>query len=551
MTTPSGPEISTDVIVIGGGPGGSTAATMLARKGLKVLVLEREKFPRDHIGESLLPASMPVLEELGVMPAVEKAGFIKKWGATMVWGKQTEPWSWYFRETNKRHPHSYQVWRPQFDKLLLDNSRANGADVREGHHVSEVLFEGGKAVGVRFGENGSGERVARARWIVDASGQTGLIGRKFDLRKWDSWFQNLAVYAYFAGAEKLASPNEGNILIEAYPQGWFWNIPLHNGWMSVGAVVDKQVGSEGVRQWGPMEFLMRQIAEAPHSAKLLRNATVAHGPVVLRDWSYVSDEVVGDGYILVGDAACFIDPLFSSGVHLAMSAGVMAAAYVVTALKDPGMRAPAAKVYKDLYYREYSHFREMAKLFYASNSTMEGYFWEARRILGDDPSMTPREAFIRAVAGQPPRGYERVVLDQGHAPQEFVQAVRTLEAEQTRRTAQLAALRAHPDVTRLPLYNAVPRLAPGIQAERKPVIGEGEFVWGHVLTTPGHPEGMPCSPLVAELVGRIDGETPVSKLMSGLRQGLSEVQGAQLELSAIAALHVLYVDGTIAELRGI
>ena len=140
-------DLTADVVVIGGGPGGSTTATMLARKGWQVLLLERERFPRDHIGESLLPASMPVLEELGVLPAVQEAGFLRKWGATMVWGTDKTPWSWYFRETNQRYPHAYQVWRPQFDQLLLDNSRAHGVEVREGHQVVDVLFEDGRAVG--------------------------------------------------------------------------------------------------------------------------------------------------------------------------------------------------------------------------------------------------------------------------------------------------------------------------------------------------------------------------------------------------------------------
>jgi halogenation protein CepH len=123
-------DLSADVLVIGGGPGGSTAATMLARKGHQVLLLERAHFPRHHIGESLLPASMPVLEELGVVPALQQAGFLLKWGATMVWGREKTPWSWYFRETNRKYPHTYQVWRPHFDQLLLDNSRAHGVDVR-------------------------------------------------------------------------------------------------------------------------------------------------------------------------------------------------------------------------------------------------------------------------------------------------------------------------------------------------------------------------------------------------------------------------------------
>ena len=376
-------DLTADVLVIGGGPGGSTAATMLARKGFQVVLLEREHFPREHIGESLLPASIPVLEELGVLPAIQEAGFLRKWGATMVWGKEDAPWSWYFRETNQKYPHAYQVWRPHFDQLLLENSRAHGVDVREGHAVRAVLFEDGRAVGVRCAADSAGEFTARAAFIVDASGQSALLGRQLQVRRWDPLFRNLAVYGYFAGTQRLAAPDETNILVESYPHGWFWDIPLHTGWMSVGAVVDSRSAQEAMRHSSPARFLMEQIAQAPHTRRMLREAELVSGPFVLKDWSYVSDEVVGDGYILVGDAACFVDPLFSSGVHLALMAGVLAAAYVTTALKDPSMREAAGRVYRDLYYKEYGHFRDMAALFYASNRTVDSYFWEARRLLGN------------------------------------------------------------------------------------------------------------------------------------------------------------------------
>jgi flavin-dependent dehydrogenase len=544
-------NLTADVVVIGGGPGGSTTATMLARQGWQVLLLERERFPRDHIGESLLPASIPVLEELGVLPAVQEAGFLRKWGATMVWGTDQTPWSWYFRETNQRYPHSYQVWRPQFDQLLLHNSRAHGVEVREGHQVVDVLFEDGRACGVRYTADGAAG-MARARFVVDASGQGALLGHKLQLRRWDSFFQNLAVYGYFAGVQRLPAPDDTNIFIESYPHGWFWHIPLHTGWTSTGAVVDSRTGQEGIRRTGPLRFLMDQVAQAPCTAQMLCEAKLTYGPFVIRDWSYISDEVVGDGYILVGDAACFVDPLFSSGVHLALMAGVLAAAYVTTALKDPSMQEAAGRVYKEMYYKEYDHFRAMAQLFYASNRTVESYFWEARRLLGAEEHLSPRHAFIRAVAGQPPRGYERVVLEHGEAPTQFVDSVQTVEAERAERQARLAAVvRSHADLTRTPLYHAVPRLATGVQVQRKPVLAAGEFVWGDVLITAGYPEGMPCSHLVAQTVSLIDGRRSVANLLAALCQGSDATRGAQITTHVLTALQILYVDGTIADLPGV
>jgi flavin-dependent dehydrogenase len=551
MAASSRTDLAADVLVIGGGPGGSTTATMLARKGFQVVLLEREHFPRDHIGESLLPASIPVLEELGVLPAVQEAGFLPKWGATMVWGREKTPWSWYFRETNQRYPHAYQVWRPRFDQLLLDNSRTHGVDVRQGHTVREVLLEDGQAVGVRFTADGTADRLAHARFIVDASGQSALLGRQLDVRRWDPLFQNLAVYGYFAGAQRLPSPDDTNILVESYPHGWCWNIPLHTGWMSVGAVVDSRTGQEGMRHSSPQRFLREQIAQAPYTRQMLQEASLAYGPFVLKDWSYVSDEVVGDGYILVGDAACFVDPLFSSGVHLALMAGVLAAAYVTTAVKEPSMREAAGRVYKELYYKEYGHFRDMAALFYSSNRSVDSYFWEARRLLVGDGHLSPRQAFIHAVAGQPPRGYERVVLERGEAPAAFVQSVRLVESERAARRAQLAAVLAHPDVQQTPLYRAVPRLAAGVKVERTPVLAEGEFVWGYALTTAGYPEGTPCSRLVAQLVSRIDDRTPIADLLNTLGTGREASERASIERSVLAAVQILYVDGTIADLPGL
>ena len=541
--------MSYDVIVVGGGPAGSTAATMLARQGAQVLLLERERFPRDHVGESLLPASVPVLEELGVLGAVQEAGFLPKWGATMVWGKDRTPWSWYFKETNVQYPHSYQVWRPQFDQILLENSRSAGVDVQEGSRVSDVMFDGERATGVRYEAADGARRTEAAQFVVDASGQGGLLAHQLGMREWDPFFRNLAVYAYFDNFRRLPDPDQTNIFIESYANGWLWVIPLHTGWASVGAVVDSASSQERLQGAGPAEFLMEQIAQAPRTAEMLQEARLTAGPSVVKDWSYVCRRLVGDGYILVGDAACFVDPLFSSGVHLAMMSGVLAAAYVTSALKDAGLRSAAAQVYQELFLQEYNQFREMARLFYSSNLSVDSYFWEARRLAGGDAEFSPRHAFIRAVAGQPPRGYERAVLDRGLAPPAFAASVGAVEEDWAQRQQWAAELRSNGDSDgRLRLLT--PLLADGVTVERKPVIGEGEFVWGFVVKTPGHPEGAPCSSLVAVLVSLIDGKASVGQLLARLSSGAEQEQRDQVERAVLDSLMILYVEGAVDDLQG-
>ncbi len=558
-----------DAVVIGGGPGGSTAATMMARQGLSVILLERETFPRDHVGESLLPASIPVLEELGVLPAVQQAGFLPKYGATMVWGRQNELWSWYFSETNRRYPHSYQVWRPQFDQLLLDNSRACGVDVREGHQVTAVDFCDGEASQIQNGaavhyrpQNGCAgdgrEGVIHARFVVDASGSSALLSRQLGLRSWDPFFQNLAVYGYFTGGKALPPPDQTNIFIESYAQGWLWNIPLHTGQTGVGAVVDGQAGQKGISSQGVERFFFEQIAQAPHTSKLLRDAQLVSGPIVVKDWSYSSQPVVGDNYILVGDAACFVDPLFSSGVHLALLSGVLAAAYVTSALKDAALGQAARTVYQELYFREYCHFRELAMLFYSSNRTVDSYFWEARRLLGAERDFSPRRAFIQAVAGQPPRGYERAVLERGQLPADFISEIGEIQGERARRSAEAATILSVMGTAQPAINQLVPLLAEGVGVERKPVLGEGEFQWGYVLTTPDRPEGTECSPLVAALIFQMfqmqEGATKegatVEVLLKNLQRQFSGTTPEKLEKDLLATIGILYTDGAIEQLKG-
>ena len=542
------------IVVLGGGPGGAATATLLARQGWEVVLLERERFPREHVGESLLPASIPILETLGVIDEVQAAGFTPKYGATMVWGRDAAPWSWHFRETNERYPHAYQVWRPRFDQILLENSRRAGVDVREGWRALDVRFEGERAAAVVCRpEEGGAEQTIEASWVVDATGQAGLIGRRLALRESDEFFRNLAVYSYMRGARRLAGIDAGNIFIEAFEHGWSWAIPLPDDIMSVGIVVDAAWGAERLAEQSAEAFLDSQLASAAHTRAMLASAERIEPARVVRDWSYVSRQLVGDGYILVGDAACFIDPLFSSGVHLALSSAVLAAAYVTSALRTPELRAPAAEVYTQLYMQQYRQFREMAALFYASNRTADSYFWEARRLIGQsggaDGGATAREAFIAAVAGQPPQGYERVVLERGEAPPDFVQGVAAVERERAERERWAAERIDRQWPERSPLLDLVPVLADGVELQRKPVVGEGEFEWGAVVSSPSRPQGAPVSLVVARLVQGIDGRSSAREVIEAMLEGVPTEQRAQLLPGLLTALRVLYVDGMIAEFR--
>ena len=526
-----------DAAVIGGGPGGSTAATLLARRGWRVILLERERFPRPHVGESLLPASMPVLEELGVLGQVESAGFPRKWGATMLWGREPEPWSWYFSETNRTYPHAYQVWRPIFDKILLDNARAAGVHVREGRQVTGVDVVNGRGRSLDFRADDGSSGTIEAEWIVDASGQSAIVGRSLGLRRWDERFRNMAVYGYFEGSEKLPEPDDSNIFIESYADGWVWNIPLRRGMNSVGIVVDSEQGASGISNCGVDEYFRRQLDSTSLSRKMLSNARLTGGPQVVKDWSYTSSETVGDGWILVGDAACFVDPLFSSGVHLAMMSAVMAAAYLDASRNDPSMLVPAGRVYRELYHTEYSHFRELAALFYASNRTVESYFWESRRILGEPEDAEARKSFIRAVAGQSVRGYERAVLERGALPEDFSKSVRALESKRRAKAASFNVGECLEDV---------PVLVGGSTVKRRPIFADGQFQWSDVLVSTLRPEGVAISPLVGALVSEIDGIRSVREIAQRIAARASgRLDEDEIAQTVLGALRILSVDGLI------
>jgi flavin-dependent dehydrogenase len=327
---------SPDVIVIGGGPSGATTSTLLAKKGYAVELFERDHFPRFHIGESMIPDTYHALKRTGLLEKMKGSHFVKKHSVQFVnqKGKLSEPF--YFWD-NKPHESSqtWQVRRSEFDKLNLDHARENGVQVHEGARVLEVIFEGTRAVGVRVKPEDGPEREVRAKVVVDASGQSTLIIDRFGLRAWDPLLKKAALWTYWKGAYRDTGRDEGaTIVIQTEgKKGWFWYIPLHDDVVSVGVVADHDylLKDRGTKDLETIYF--EEVARAPGVQPRIANATRSDVFRVQKEYTYRAKQAAGDGWVLVGDAFGFLDPLYSSGLLLAMTGGSMAADCIDEAIR--------------------------------------------------------------------------------------------------------------------------------------------------------------------------------------------------------------------------
>jgi len=324
-----------DVVVIGGGPAGATVATLVARAGGSVRLFERERFPRYHVGESLIPETFGVLDRLGVLPKLRGSRFVEKRSVQFVseQGKLSEPF--YFADYKPgESSQTWQVTRDEFDRMLLDSAREAGASVHEGTRVLEVLFEGQRATGVRIVDETGREEEVRAEVVVDAAGQSGLIQDRLGLRQWDPLLKKAAIWTYWKGARRDAGRDAGATIVMQTEgkRGWFWYIPLADDVVSVGVVAGFDWLFKERATKDPGEIYAEEVSRCPGVQPRLVGAERVGPFRVAKEYSYRSRQVAGDGWVLVGDAFGFLDPLYSSGILLALTSGALAADAIVPAL---------------------------------------------------------------------------------------------------------------------------------------------------------------------------------------------------------------------------
>lgn len=435
MTSPNSEEY--DVIVVGGGPGGSSAATLVAKDGHRVLLLEKEIFPRYQIGESLLVGTIHgVCRLLGCRREIADASFVPKLGGTFRWGVNPEPWTFMWQhspELNENIPAAFQVERMKFDEILLRNAERNGVEVRENASVDAPLEEGGRVVGVRYRGADGVSREVRARYVVDASGNRSSLYRAVGKREYSPFFRHLALFGYFDGGDRLPGETAGNILCAAFDEGWMWYIPLSDTLTSVGVMLQQEYAEELQRD--PEGSYYRFIRNCPTVADLLgdskRITEGVYGQLrVRKDFSYTTERFWRPGLALVGDAACFIDPIFSTGIHLATYSALLAARSINTYLRGDLDEARALDEFEERYRWEYGLFHEFLVAFYDTNSHEDSYFWKAKKVSGFEGS--DKEAFADLVSG----ALAEPGLTRADAVRELNEAIGTPEDPDRRRPSE-------------------------------------------------------------------------------------------------------------------
>jgi flavin-dependent dehydrogenase len=389
------------VLVIGGGPAGSVAALTLNKLGHDVEVYEREVFPRYRIGESFLPGTMSILQRLGLWDKVKETDFVRKPSATFLWGEGQAPWTFSFttpRVTGWIYDHAIQVKRGEFDQILLNEVAARGVPVHQGTPVRDVDVSSTDHVEITI-EDGNGTRTVRGDYLVDASGASSILVKKLGVRRYDGFYRNLAAWSYFRLSDPFTGDLKGTTYSITFKDGWVWMIPVKEDEYSVGIVVDQSCSTE-IAEKGLTRFFEEKLARCKGAMKILGDAERIDQVRLVRDWSYDTKVFSQGRFFLSGDAACFTDPLFSQGVHLATQSAVSAAAAIDRLTGHPEEAAGIHRWYEKSYKETFEQYHEFVASFYtyASMTESASEFWEKRRIVeSDDERLERREWFHKLV----------------------------------------------------------------------------------------------------------------------------------------------------------
>jgi flavin-dependent dehydrogenase len=354
----------------------------------------------------MLPGVLFALGKTGALERVEKAGFTKKYGATYIWGRERDPWTIRFSEVPQDRTYTFQCDREVFDKLLLDHARDEGVDVREGHQVTRALTTDRRVTGLAFTNEDGESGEVRARMCVDASGQWSVLGRQFRLREHNQDLRHVALFGHYHGGpttlsdvlDDMEPTDAGNVYVVAVDDGWLWHIPLAGGLRSVGLVTDPEQ-IRGMSRTERRKYWQRQVESCDEYKGLLEGGRWAGDFDIVSDWSFICKQFHGPGYLLVGDAACFVDPILASGIALALQGVLRATKAIRTSLEAPDLTGLSMDWYQDGYLEQANDFVDMANHWYHGQRLQESWFWTAHRLVDPSQNLSLRQAFVFISSG--------------------------------------------------------------------------------------------------------------------------------------------------------